>query len=128
MPSATWTTQAELELWTWANEDTSATPGSVLVEAGQVLATGTSPNYEAAAWTEWRAVRIPCNRPAGTMVQFRFKVNAAEGGLGAANYSDWLDGIDDDGVLLCDLATWCDNNAAWDVGPWIVLQVRLRTS
>ena len=128
MPSVTWSTQTELETWAWTNEDTTTTPGSVLVEAGQVLATGTSPNYEAAAWTEWRAVRIPGNRPEGTMYQFRFKTATLVGGLAAATYSDWLDGIDDDGVVLFDLSTWCDNNGAWDVGPFIVLQARLKTS
>ena len=126
--SKTWTTQAELATWSWVNEDTTSVPGSVQVEAGQYLATGTSPDYQADPWAEWRAVRIPGNRPTATGWQFRFKVAATQGGLGAATYSDWLDGIDDNDVLVFDMATWIANNAAWDVGPWIVMQVTLRAT
>ena len=125
MAEKIWTSQQDFEGWAWTNGDTTTTPGSVLVEAGQVSAVGLSPVYQATGWTSWRAITITGSRPAGTSYYFRFKTGETAGGLG--EFSEYIDAPDVGGNIVCDLRPWCLNNPSWGVGPWIQIELTLET-
>jgi hypothetical protein len=128
MASKTWTSQGDFEGLTLSHIDTTTTPGSAQVEAGYTSGTITCPAYEAVDWTHWTVYRVPGTRPAGTIYYFRFKTATTEGGLAGASWSEYLNGVDENGTIIFDLRTWTRNNTAWAVGPWIEWELTLETS
>lgn len=125
--SKEWTSQADWGDWTLVDLDAATTPGSLLVAAGHTEGTATI-SYEYTDWAEWAWFRVPGIRPECTRWCFRFKTATTSGGLAGATWSDYLDGIDEDGVMNFDLGGYCANNAGFDVGPWIMLELTLKTS
>lgn len=128
MASKTWTSKTDLESWTWdGNEDTTTTPGDVTIAAGNTSTTGVSPAYEASNWAAgyWRWIKISGTVPAGTAYYLRFRVGATALACQAATWSSYLNGIDSNGDMYFNLAQWVLNNAAWNTGPWIQLELTL---
>ena len=128
MASKTWSSQAELQTWSWTNADLATVEGSVLVAAGQVQAVGVSPAYECANWTRWSQYIVNGTRPAGANYYLRFKVAETEAGLVAASWSEYIDGVDANGTIGFDLRTFTLNNPTFNVGPWVQLELTLETS
>jgi len=130
MASKTWTSQADwTDEWTWTNADLTTTPGSVRVAAGQTEAVGVSDPYEASNWAtgQWTRFKVAGTAPAGTTYFFRFRTATTSGGLATATYTSYQNMKDVNGYIEFDLAVFCLNNPAWDVGPWIQYELTLRT-
>lgn len=128
MATKTWTSADDFATWTWTGADLATTPGQVDIAAGSLVAVGTSPAYEAASWAAsgWRVFSLTGVRPAGTIYYLRFRTATTEAGITGATWSEYINGITADGSILFDMATFCLNNAAFNVGPWIELELTLR--
>lgn len=128
MADKLWTSQADWETWAAENADTTTSPGDVLVAVGEAMATITSPVYEAAGWTAgaWVKFTLEGVRPTAANYIFRFRVGATAGACALASWSTWEDAHNVDDNILFDLETYCLNDAAFNVGPWIQFQVRIR--
>ena len=130
MATKTWTSQADWQTWTGdAGLDTTTTPGSVTIAAGQLSTVGVSPAYEATDWASgyWRVFKVTGTRAAGTIYYLRFKTATTSAGLATATYSEYINGVDADGVITFDMRSWCRNNVAWNVGPWIQIELTLES-
>ena len=128
MASQIWTSKADWDTWTWTHGDTATTPGSVLVAAGQTSAVGVSPAYQCANWVRWSRISVQGVCPTGANYYLRFKTATLQAGLAGASWSEYIDGIDVNGTIYFDLRTFVLNNAGWNVGPWIQLELTLETS
>lgn len=128
MATKTWTSQSDWQEWDWdAGADLDTSPGDVMVAAGHDTAVGTSPVFEATDWTGWRVFKVEGSRPAGTIYYLRFRTGETQGGCASADWSEYIDGVDADGTIVFDLRTWCRNNEAFEVGPWIQFELTLET-
>jgi hypothetical protein len=127
MAAKEWTSQADWETWSWTNGDTTTTPGSVTIAAGNTQAVGVSPVYEAANWAAgyWRALVLAGTQPEATSYYLRFRVGATAVACAAATYSEYINGIDSAGGINFNLRQWILNNPAWDVGPYIQIELTL---
>lgn len=124
-----WSSQADWETFSWTDGDTTTVPGSVTIAAGKTRAVGVSPVYEAVNWAAgyWRAFVVEGTRPAGTTYYLRFRVGATAGACSTATYSEYLNGIDSAGSILFNLRQWVLNNAAWNLGPYIQVELTLES-
>jgi len=128
MATKAWTSKADLETWTWdGNEDTTSTPGDVTIAAGNTSTVGVSPAYEAANWAAgyWRNLKIGGTVPAATAYYLRFRVGGTQVACESATYSEYINGADSGGDMYFNLAQWVLNNAAWNTGPWIMIEISL---
>ena len=130
MATKTWTSKTDWEEWDWdAAVDLDTTPGDVTIAAGSTATTGTSPAYEAADWAAgyWRWLKISGTVPAGSTYYVRFRVGATQVACEAADWSDYLNGVDASGDTYINLRQWILNNPTFDVGPWIMVELSLES-
>lgn len=120
----TWTAFSD---WTLVN--LTDTGSGLQVDSGYTTGTATI-QYEATGWATglWRVLSVLGVRPDATIYYLRFKTATLQAGLAGATWSDYINGVSDSGVITFDMRTWCRNNAAWDVGPHIEIEITLDTS
>jgi hypothetical protein len=57
----------------------------------------------------------------------RFRVGATQVACEAADWSDYLNGVDASGDTYINLRQWILNNPSFDVGPWIMVELSLES-
>ena len=58
----------------------------------------------------------------------RFRTATTQAGLMSATWSPVQDGIEADGTISFDMATFCATDPGYNAGTWIAIELTLRTS
>jgi len=124
MPAKVWTLQSDFETWTLVHLSATKTPGMLEIEDGYNSGTGTTPVYEAASWDHWSKVILNGSRPQGTNIYLRYRTATTQGGCEAADWSEYIDGLDADGYMSFDLRVHILNNAVAE-GAFVQFEVTL---
>jgi hypothetical protein len=124
MPVKTWDSESDWGEWALTNLDATTTPGLMQIAAGYNSGTALSPVYEAASWERWSKLLLAGSRPQGTNIYLRFRSGASAVACEAADWSDYIDGLDADGALLFDLQVYILNEG-YTPGAFIQLELSL---
>lgn len=116
------------EPWdTWTLADLTVTDAKLVVSDGKTSGTATSAVQNCTPWTGWMPQSIVGERAVGTRYAYQCRVGTSLIECNAATWSEWIDGVDTNGVITFDLGTYADNHAAFAVGPYIQHRIKLVT-
>ena len=113
----------------WVLVNVTDTGSGLKLSSGYTSGTATL-QYEATGWRTdgWFLFQILGEILTATAYNFRFRTATTQGGLAAATYSEKIDFRDVNGTITGDLETWVENNPAWNIGPWIEVEMTLKGS
>mgnify|MGYP000683946146 CR=1 FL=1 len=124
MPVKTWTTQTDFQEWTLTNLVATA-DGTLELAEGASSGTAVSPVFEALNWQHWSHLTVQCERPAGTNVYLRVRSGQTADECQNAEWSEYINGVDQGGAIRFDLRTYFLNNPAAAVGPFLQIELTL---
>jgi hypothetical protein len=105
-------------------EDTTTSPGDLLLAAGITYLTVLTPIYHFDPWSLWIRLILSAVTPAKTAVSMRFRVATTEGGIAAAPWSIYDDATTNaDGYLEWILLSYCLNNPSFAIGPFAQMEL-----
>lgn len=121
MPAKTWTSQSDFETGTLSN--VVATGGTLALSPGSSSGYWESEIYEAVGWAEHRKFIITSTQPEGTVVNFKFRQSDDSSSMGS--WSDPIDGTDENGKIVFDMATYLQANPPAVEGKYVQFRVYL---
>ena len=135
------TSQLDFQGFIWTPElavDLDTEVGTILLAAGYSAVNGVGPGWQHPDWAQagdWAPVEWDLALEPGLRFALRFKCAATQGGLAAAEWTNWCANIFPVTVvghaeithrLYFDPQTAIDNGEVADLGPWFNWEVLLR--
>lgn len=125
MPIKLWTTEADFNDFDLTTCEADPA-GKVIVSAGETEGVAISPVYEALNWQGWNRVRATFEQPDGTGALIQFRSGATAEDCAGADWSEYFDAADDNGVVMLAVGAYYENNPLADVGAFIQFRVTLQ--
>lgn len=123
MPSKLWDDATDWADWTLSGLEISG--DSLAISAGSNSGTATLTDaFEASSWDHHSKFILNGTRPRGTNIYVRVRTGATEVACESASWSDYIDGLDENGRMSFDLRAYWLNEGVTE-GAWIQYEITL---